>query len=362
MSGEVSRLVDANLNRASEGLRVLEDVARFAGNDATLSRELRRTRHALAELVVGAGVRLLSARDSVSDVGRESGLRVGGERDLLSVFRANSKRVQESLRVLEEVARLSDSEVEMDVAVAERLRYGMYDLEKRLCGRVVRVNRATKVHGLYVVIDRQAAGDRSLAGLARASIDGGATVIQLRDKTSERGQVYREAVELSALCRERDVLFVMNDYSDVAAAVGAEGLHIGQNDMPLEAVRKVVPIDCVVGVSCESVDDVRCAVASGADYVAVGAIFPTRQKVDHVLAGMDVLRQARRLAGPVPLVAIGGIDLQNVASVVNAGADSVAVIGAVILQPDVTRATADMVAAIDRAAKEREHHDQEPAG
>jgi thiamine-phosphate diphosphorylase len=127
-------------------------------------------------------------------------------------------------------------------------------------------------------------------------------------------------------------------------------------------VRKVVPIDCVVGVSCESVGRRALRGASGADYVAVGAIFPTRQKVDHVLAGMDVLRPARRLTGPVPLVAIGGIDLQNVASVVRAGADSVAVIGAVILQPDVTRAAADMVAAIDRAAKEREHHDQEPAG
>jgi thiamine-phosphate pyrophosphorylase len=360
MLPELPRLLDANLNRASEGLRVLEDVARFVANDGPLSRELRGMRHALADLARAVDIRLLSARDSVSDVGRESGLRVGGERDLLSVVRANAKRVEESLRVIEEMARLSNSGMTMDAASAERLRYACYDLEKRLSGRVVRVERAARVDGLYVVVDRQAAGDRSLVDLAEQAIAGGASVIQLRDKTSERGQVYREAVELNAVCRERDAVFIMNDYCDIAAAVGAAGLHIGQQDMPLEAVRGVLPLNAIVGVSCEDVEDVRRAVAGGADYIAVGAIFPTLQKVDHVLAGLDVLREARELVGSIPLVAIGGITLQNVVGVIDAGADSVAVIGAVILQPDVRQAAAQMVATI-QDAKERGQHGQEPA-
>lgn len=317
-------------------------------------------RHSLAELVKASDIRLLSARDSVADVGRESGLRVGGERDLLSVVRANAKRVEESLRVIEEMARLSSSSITLDTATAERLRYAAYDLERRLAGRLVRVESASRVEGLYVVIDRQAAGDRSLVQLTGEAIDGGARVIQLRDKTGERGRVYQEAAELSALCRERDSVFIMNDYCDIAAAVGATGLHIGQQDMPLEAVRRVLPLNAIVGVSCEDVENVRRAVADGADYIAVGAVFPTLQKADHVLAGLDVLRESRELVGSIPLVAIGGINLQNVAGVIDAGADSVAVIGAVILQPDVRQAAAQMVATI-RDAKERGQHGQDPA-
>ena len=358
MASELPRLLDANLNRASEGLRVLEDVARFVANDGPLSRELRSMRHALADLARTVDIGLLSARDSVSDVGRESGLRVGGERDLLSVVRANAKRVEESLRVIEELARLSDSGMTLDAATAERLRYACYDLEKRLSGRVVRVERSARVDGLYVVVDRQAAGDRSLVDLAEKAIAGGASVIQLRDKTGERGQVYREAVELSTVCRERDAVFIMNDYCDIAVAVGATGLHIGQQDMPLEAVRRVMPIDAIVGVSCENADHVRRAVSEGADYIAVGAIFSTLQKADHVLAGLDVLRESRELAGSIPLVAIGGINLENVTAVVEAGADSVAVIGAVILQPDVRLAAVRMVEAIQRAKERRQNAEE----
>ncbi len=290
---------------------------------------------------------------STSDVGRESGLRAGGERDLLSAIRANAKRVEESLRVIEEVARLSESGATLDVAVAERLRYASYDVEKRLAGRVVRARRLEMLKGLYVVVDRQAAGERSLTELAAQAIDGGAQVVQLRDKVGERGDVYRAALELNALCRERGVLFFVNDYCDIAAAVGAPGLHIGQRDMPLDAVRRILPIDTVVGLSCENAADVRRALEEGADCLAVGAVFPTSQKADHVLAGLDVLREARVIAGSVPLVAIGGIDLLNVASVVEAGADSVAVIGAVILQPDVQQAAAEMAQAIEKAKEAR---------
>ena len=358
MTPDLHRLLDANLNRASEGLRVLEDIARFIANDAALSRELRGMRHSLADLARPVDTRLLSSRDSISDVGRESGLRVEGERDLVSTIRANAKRVEESARVIEEIARLSDSGLSLDASTAERIRYAAYDLEKRLSGRIVRARHAAAVEGLYVVIDRQAASGKPLVELAGLAIDGGATVIQLREKTGERGMVYREAALLNELCRAKDVLFIMNDYCDVAAAVGAAGLHIGQKDMPLEAARRVLPMDAIVGVSCEDSDDVRRAMAEGADYVAVGAVFPTLQKADHVLTGLDVVKQARVLVGSVPLVAIGGINLRNVASVIEAGADSVAVIGAVILQPDVRQAAADMVAAI-RSAKEGGHHDEE---
>jgi len=355
------RLLDANLNRASEGLRVLEDIARFTANDAALSTELRQMRHALAELVKPLDAQLLSARDSTSDVGRESGLRVGGERGLVSVIRANAKRVEESLRVIEEMSRLSESGMPLDTSAAERLRYATYELEKRLTGRVVRSARAAMIDGLYVVVDREAAGSGSLARLTSEAIAGGARVVQLRDKVGQRDEVYREAAELNALCLESGAMFIMNDYCDLAAAVGAAGLHIGQQDMPIEAARRVLPLDTVIGVSCANPDDVCRAVAQGADYVAVGAVFPTSQKADVVSVGLDVVESARHLVGSIPLVAIGGINLRNVVTVIDAGADSVAVIGAVILQPDVRRAAAEMAAAIKTAKERRQSHGQEPA-
>jgi thiamine-phosphate pyrophosphorylase len=353
MSTRIYRLLDANLNRASEGLRVLEDIARFTADDAALSTELRRMRHALADLLRPVDAQLLSNRDSVADVGRESGLRVGGERDMLSVIRANAKRIEESLRVVEEVARLSESGLELDASAAERLRYLSYDVEKRLAGRVVRSLQARSVNGLYVVVDREAAGGRSLEELTSESIDGGATVVQLRDKMGDRGDVYRAAVALNHICREKGAMFVVNDFCDVAVAVGAAGLHIGQRDMPIEAARRVLPMDAIVGVSCETVDDVRRALDQGADYIAVGAVFPTSQKADYMLAGLDALREARALVGQTPLVAIGGITLQNVASVIVAGADAVAVISAVTMRVDVRRAAVDMVAAIQTAKEAR---------
>ncbi len=361
MSPDLFRLLDANLNRASEGLRVLEDIARFITEDRALSMELRDVRHSLAQLAQPLDIRLLSSRDSVADVGRESGVRVAGQRDLVSVIRANAKRTEESLRVMEEVARLPEVESRLQCAAIERLRYTTYDLERRLSGRVLRAQRAAQVRGLYVVVDREAAGSRSLLVLASEAIDGGALVIQLRDKVGERSDVYREALELNTLCVEKHALFIMNDYADIAAAVGAAGLHIGQQDLPLEQVRRLLPIDTVVGVSCDDSESISRALEGGADYIAVGAVFPTTQKAGALPLGLEVVTSARRQVGSVPLVAIGGIDLQNVAGVIDAGADSVAVIGAVIMQPDVRRAAAEMNEAI-RSALERGHeHEQRPA-
>ncbi len=357
MNCSVLRIVDANLNRASEGLRVLEDIARFSACDEAAAMELRAMRHDLAEIARPLDIELLTARDSLADVGRESGVRVQGERTLLSSVRANAKRAAESLRVLEELARVPDTGTSITSSSAERLRYSVYDLEKRLAGRITRTHRVDTIRGLYVVVDRQAAGSRSLEDLASEAIDGGAAVIQLRDKVGGCGDVYREAVKLNSLCCEKNVLFVVNDYADVAAVVGAGGLHIGQRDLPLAAVRKLLPIDTVVGVSCKSRDEARRAIDEGADYIAVGSMFPTSYKAGHVLVGLELLGSVRKEAGATPLVAIGGIDLENVASVVQAGADAIAVISAVVMQHDVRGAAAEMVTAIRRAQEVRQQHE-----
>ncbi len=340
------RLLDANVNRASEGLRVLEDVARFILDDQSLSRDLKALRHNVATLTLGLEVALLSERNSVADVGRESGLSTVAEDALVSLVRANAKRTEESLRVIEECARLPDLTGRLDALRVETLRYATYDFEKRLVGRLLRLEGRRCVRGLYVVVDRRSVGEGDLCRIASDAIDGGASVIQLRDKESERGEVLREAEALCALCRRRNALFVMNDQVDVAAAVGAPALHVGQSDLPLAVVRKLLPVDTLVGVSCSDRESVLRALEQGADYVAVGAVFPTSQKQDVVVTGLDLVRWARRHVGCTPLVAIGGIGLGNVHEVVRAGADCVAVISAVVSQPDVRQAAVNLTQTI----------------
>ncbi len=349
MFARTMRLLDANLNRASEGLRVLEDVARFILDDQPLSRELKAVRHEVSTLAQEFELPLLSMRDSSGDVGRESGVPSTGEDASIALVRANAKRAEESLRVIEECARLSEFAAHIDVARVERLRYATYDFEKRLVGRLMRLERRRGIRGLYVVVDRRTIGEGDLGRIAADAIDGGAAVIQLRDKESERGEVLREAESLCALCRQRNVTFVMNDLADVAAAVDAHGLHVGQQDLPLSVARRLLSIDTLIGVSCSDRESVLRALEDGADYIAVGAVFPTAQKEDAVVTGLDLVRWARGQVGDTPLVAIGGIGAHNVADVVRAGADCAAVISAVVSQPDVRQAASGLAQAIARA-------------
>jgi len=361
MYSRTMRLLDANLNRASEGLRVLEDVARFILDDRLLSRELKAARHEVSTLAQALAVLLLSQRDSVGDVGRESALPAGADPALVALVRANSKRVEESLRVIEECSRLPVLAGCVDTVQVERLRYATYDVEKRLVGRLLRVERRRSVSGLYVVVDRDTIGGGDLCRIAADAIDGGASVIQLRDKSGERGEVLREAKALCDLCRQRNVLFVMNDHADIAAAVGAPALHVGQTDLPVAVVRTLLPIDTVVGVSCSDRESVLRALEEGADYVAVGAVFPTAQKQDVVVTGLDLVRWARSQVGETPLVAIGGIGAHNVDDVVEAGAGCVAVISAVVSQPDVRQAARGLSQAIADAIARGGHDGNEPA-
>ncbi|MFC2008577.1 thiamine phosphate synthase [Chloroflexota bacterium] len=362
MPSPVYRLLDANFNRASEGLRVAEDTARFVLDDAGLSASLKAMRHDLARMASEIGAPLLSGRDSPGDVGRESGVRVGsGQRELLDLVRANLKRAQESLRVIEEYAQTPEVADSLDAGAAESLRYRAYDCEREIVARLSRRLQAAKVRGLYVIVDLKVVGSRSPIEVAGQAARGGAAVIQLRDKTSPRAHVLGVAREMMNICDEHGVLFVVNDYVDIAAAIGAPAVHVGQSDIPIDAARRLLPLGSIVGVSCHSMEDVLRARASGADYVAVGSVFPTVQKENPIVVGTGLVFWAREQIPGVPLVAIGGIDATNVADVVSAGADAVALIGAVVGKTDVLGATKDMVARVSRASKEREKDVHESA-
>jgi len=201
---------------------------------------------------------------------------------------------------------------------------------------------------LYVILDRTVAGGRDLAELLDAVIAGGARMVQLREKTWPSGQILPLAQRLRARCRQAGVTFVMNDRVDLAVAVEADGVHLGQDDLPPRYARPLLRPGMILGVSTHSVEQARRAQADGADYVAVGAMFPTDTKPDFELVGPALVRAVRGEIR-VPLVGIGGITPENAGQVIAAGADGVAVISAVCAAPDPRAASAHFFDAIRRA-------------
>jgi len=203
------------------------------------------------------------------------------------------------------------------------------------------------IAGLYVIIDPDACGSRAPLLVARLAIEGGARAIQWRDKRRDKGDQLTDARALAALCRAHGVAFIANDHADLALACGADGVHLGQHDLPIAAVRPIVGDGMIIGVSTNNVEEARAAQAAGANYVAVGAIFATASKETTRTASLDRLRDVKA-AVRVPVVAIGGISAANVAGVVAAGADAAAVISAVCAADDPRAAAAELAAAFTR--------------
>jgi thiamine-phosphate diphosphorylase len=191
---------------------------------------------------------------------------------------------------------------------------------------------------LYAILDRSVAGGRDLPGLLDAILRGGCRLIQLREKTMPLAELLPLAERLAERCREARALFIVNDRADLALAAGADGLHVGQDDLPARRARALLRPGMVLGVSTHDPDQARRAVADGADYVAVGSIFPTTTKPGFQLVGPELVRRVRPEV-PVPLVGIGGITADNAGAVLAAGADAVAVISALCAARDPEEAT-----------------------
>ena len=202
---------------------------------------------------------------------------------------------------------------------------------------------------LHVLTDREWSRGRDMLSVASAALDGGATVIQLRDKIASTRVLIEEGLALRALTRERGALLIVNDRVDVALAVEADGAHVGQDDMPAGLARQLLGPDRILGVSAPNMEEAEEAVAGGADYLGVGPIFPSLGKADAGPAtGGELLTElARRYT--TPLVAIGGITAENATEVVRAGACGVAVITAVVYAEDITAASRQLRLAVDTA-------------
>lgn len=345
---ETLRIIDANLNRIGEGLRVLEELARLMLNDTVLTGQLKNIRHEMVRSDWSLQQQLLQARNSEGDVGID--IEVAGEetqRELPITVVANSRRAQESLRVMEELAKIPT--LNLDPEKFKQARFTLYTIEKTLLSRLLRQDKTGRLSGLYVIIDTLALKGRRHIEVAGQAIRGGATTIQLRDKVSSKKELLPVALHLRDLCAEHNVLFIVNDYLDLALAVEADGLHLGQDDLPVKVARRLLPIDMILGSSVCTVAQAVAAQAEGADYIGVCSIYPTTSKEMVEVVGLDGLRHIRQ-AVTMPLVALGGVNEANVSDVLAAGADTVAVINAVLGAEDVEKASRQIT---DRIKDER---------
>jgi len=203
--------------------------------------------------------------------------------------------------------------------------------------------------GLYVITDSALSQGRSHDQVVEAALRGGATTIQLRDKRCPRADLLAAARRLSALCREAGALFIVNDDPYLAAEAGADGVHLGPSDMPPFEARGLLGEQAVIGWSVKgSIELARQASRMGVDYLAVGSIFPTTTKEGAVVVGVEAIRNIRA-AVELPIAAIGGIDLDSVVSVIQAGAVSACVISAAVGAPDVEAACRELSQAIAAA-------------
>jgi thiamine-phosphate pyrophosphorylase len=338
MNGEQEhyRILDAAANRAREGLRVVEDYARFVLNDPFLTDQLKQLRHELTaatQLLPEAS--LLAQRDTLHDVGTSlSTFSEGQRQDTAAVLAANWKRLQEALRSLEE---FSKPLPESPAKLFEALRYRCYTLERAMTVNLSSKGRLQEAR-LYLLLDCRAdeADFRSLAvKLIAAPLD----VIQLRDKRADdrtllaRGILLRQMLRVQAHQHARAPLLIINDRPDLAILCDADGVHVGQEELPVTAVRQIVGPDRLVGVSTHSLAQAQQAVLEGADYIGVGPTFPSSTKTFAAFPGLDLLREVASNI-TLPSFAIGGIQAENLASVLATGITRIAVGSAILSAND----------------------------
>ncbi|MEE8494011.1 MAG: thiamine phosphate synthase [Nitrospirales bacterium] len=202
----------------------------------------------------------------------------------------------------------------------------------------------TSLHGLYIILDPAAFPGRDLVVVLSAAAEAGARLFQYRDKTASMKDAYQQAVRLRQASADAGALFIVNDRCDLALSVDADGVHLGQQDMPLTHARRLMGPEKLIGVSTHRVEDVDQATTGGADYLGFGPIFDTGTKPDHEpVVGIEGLRQARARTR-LPIIAIGGLTLANSRGVVEAGADGIAVVSTVAKASDVRATVRDLLA------------------
>jgi thiamine-phosphate pyrophosphorylase len=317
----IYRILDASINRASEGLRVVEDYVRMSLNDAHLTQQLKQLRHQLIEATGGIDQeKLIAARDTQHDVGTAAATNSEYDRKTeAGIVQSNMSRLQQSLRTIEEYSKTIAAETARQI---EQIRYLSYTLEKAIVTTMMSLRNLGDAR-ICVLID--ARDDvRTFARRVAQLIESGADLIQLRDKHQEARNLVLYGKRLSELTKGTATRWIMNDRADLAMAADADGVHVGQTDLAVGDVRRIVGAAKIIGVSTHNIQQARQAVLDGANYLGVGPVFFSKTKSFDSIAGLDFVRQVSSEI-QLPAFAIGGVTLSNVAEIVQHGLHRVAI-------------------------------------
>jgi thiamine-phosphate pyrophosphorylase len=342
---QIIRILDANINRAAEGLRTLEDAARLSYEDESGAALLKELRHHFARAVSQLD---RTTRLQVRSLERDAGAGItatdeSNRAGITEIVVAASERVTQSLRQLEEFAKVVSAEAGLEF---KHLRYRAYDDLAQLELRWLASAWDPASSRLYLLIDCSKPVDEFVAYVAELS-DSGVDVFQLRDKSADGAQLIAYGRALSQALSGKDSRFVVNDRVDIAMAIGADGVHLGQEDMPLADARALVGRSMAVGISTHDLEQVRTAEREGADYIGCGPTFPSQTKTFTDFAGIDFIRQVAASTG-LPAFAIGGIGSENLGAVVEAGLTRIAVSQSIHSAPSPTRAARSLKEALEQ--------------
>ncbi|WP_094184699.1 thiamine phosphate synthase [Acetivibrio straminisolvens] len=333
------RVLDANINRASEGLRVLEDLARFCYDDRPFSKKLKELRHGIRKNISKLLPNLIESRDSANDVGLKTSMELDIDRktSLTELAQANFKRIQEALRTIEESLKVvNENELSK---LYEGYRFEVYSIEKEYFKFMVGGNKRNRLNeimtGLYCITSEEHSKGRSNIEVVEKMIKAGIRIIQYREKKKSLLEKYNECQKIREMTLASNVTFIVNDNVDIAMMVRADGVHLGQDDLPIERVRELVGDEMIIGVSTHSPKQAEDAVKRGADYIGVGPLYRTYTK-ENVCepVGLEYLDYVIKNI-KLPYVAIGGIKEHNMDEVLARGAGCISMVTEIVGADDI---------------------------
>lgn len=324
---KIARIIDVNINRFSEGMKVIEDLMRFYWQDQKILFELRKWKHLFWQHFSQYRNQVVFARASHQDIGRKIDFDIQKRDKIIDILNVNFKRCQESARVLEEIFK----EVSVPHSrFCKTLRFALYDLEKAFL-KYININFNPL---LYVILDIATIGRKYLTEITKACVDGGSTLLQLREtEISSARQFLNDAENIRKISKDANVKLIINNRLDIALAVNADGIHLGKNDMPIKKAKSILNSDMLVGITVRNVREAQRAEKAGANYISLGSIFPSPTKTKIPIVGVNTLKKVSE-AVSIPVIAIGGINKDNVIEVIQNGADGIAVISAVFKDLD----------------------------